>query len=405
MNEMIELPRVGELPPIDPVADQRILMDMGPIAVPLVNRHINPERFKDPATRDEFPTVTTYMGDKADLWIPARYVPWSAGENFAQDYAWNEQESPLYEAARSAILIGLLTEDTLPHFTEALIRRLGVNEALRFFTNVWTAEEGRHSKFLEGYVIVGRVIDPIQLEHDRMANVIAAKVPDPPSSMEALVYVTLQEAATRISHLNTGKLISDTVIEDERIVALSADKTELANVEPVVVDRMEPEERASYLRQVIRAGMTRIVGDENKHHVIYRDLVGGVPQRGNIPQLDGALQIDPSTMVKAIERPVREFDMPGTGIREFWHHAAIIADAGVYDLRIHRDQVLAPVLKKWDLEHIEGLDAEAEQARERIVAHMANLDIIASEFEERRAAKRAEQMEDPEAIWVGKKAA
>jgi hypothetical protein len=40
-----------------------------------------------------------------------------------------------------------------------------VSEALGFFANVWTAEEERHSKFLEGYVIVGRVIDPIQLEH------------------------------------------------------------------------------------------------------------------------------------------------------------------------------------------------------------------------------------------------
>lgn len=392
MAELIPLPRVSELPPIDPDANDRIVQQLDPVAVPLVNRHINPERFKDPDTRDEFPTVTDYMGDNQDRWVPAMYVPWSAGENFTRGYKWDEKESPLYPAARSSILIGLLTEDTLPWFSEAIVRNFGKSEGMRFYANIWTGEEDRHATFLNGYVIVGRLIDPVELEYDRMANVIQAQVPDPPSALEAMAYVTLQEKATRLSHMNTLRLVADTVLEDERVVKLSEDGTRLANVEPVAVHRMEPEERASYLRQVIRAGMTEIVGDENKHFVFYRDIV----------KL-GGLQIDPSTMVKAIERPVREFAMPGTGIRRFWEHAAIIADAGVYDLRLHRDQVVAPVLKAWDIKNLEGLDGEAEQARERIFTHMDNLDKIASEYEEQREERRAALADDPTAIWVGKK--
>lgn len=393
MAERIDLIPVSDLPPIDPRADEAILQQLDPVVVPLVNRHINPKRFyNDPEYADSELTVTKYMGDNADQWVPALYIPYSAGENFAKDYHWSDEESPLYEAAQSAIILGLLTEDALPWYSEAIVRKFGVSEALRFFANVWTAEEGRHSKFLEGYVTVGRMVDPVQLEADRMANVIQAQVPDPPSAMESLVYVTIQELATRISHQNTAKLIADTIEADEKVAPLCEDGTELANIEPVAVHRMDPEERAAYLRQVIRAGMGRIVGDEGKHHLFYRDTVG-----------NGALQIDPSTTVKAIEKQFRLFDMPGTGIRDFTMHAIRAANAGIYDIRMYRDEALATPLKHWDIANLQGLDPEAEQARERIFAHMDILDAKASKFEEQRDAERAKLMDDPTAIWVGKK--
>lgn len=396
MAELIKLPNPNELPPIDPEADQRILQQLDPVVVPLVNHHINPTKSRDePGYAEEFPTVARYMGDNQKLWVPAMHVPWSAGENFPPDYKWEEKESPLYEAARSAIILGLLTEDALPWYSEAIKRKFGVSEALKFFANIWTGEEDRHATFLNEYVIVGRLVDPVQLEHDRMTNVVTAQTPDPPSATESLIYVAIQELETRLAHQNTLRLIADTVKEDERIVQLSEDGTELANVEPVIVHKMEPEERASYLRQVIRAGMNRIVGDEGRHHVFYNNVVR-----------DGALQIDPSTVVKALERQTRIFDMPGSeGIPNYWHHANIASQAGILDLRIHRNEAVAPIIGGWGISELEGLDPEAEQARERIFIHMENLDRMASEFEEKREEKRAELADDPEAIWVGKEAA
>ena len=74
----------------------------------------------------------------------------------------------------------------------------------------------------------------------------------------------------------------------------------------------------------------------------------------------------------AIERQVRTFEMPGTGIPDFNALAVAIADTGIYDLALHHDQVLAPVvLRHWNVEAVEGLDAEAEEARTRLLAYIA----------------------------------
>ncbi len=387
---------LGPMAEIDPEADARLLPELTDVAIPLINRHINPQRFKDPELRDEFPTVTTYMGDNGDLWTPALMIPWSVGSNYPADYDWAADggKTALPEAARSALLIGLLTEDNLPWYAEAIDRNFGDNEALNFWNRVWTAEEDRHSDVMRTYMSVAHLVDPAQLDEDRMAQIITAQVPDPPSVAESMVYVAIQELATRISHQNTGKLIADTARADDAVVGLSADRTTLANVDPVALEALDPEQRDAYVRQVGRAIMTRVAGDENKHFAFYADLVG-----------KGAIPVDPSTVVKAIERQIRGFEMPGTGIREFMRHAIILSEAGMYDPRIHHSQILQPILRRWGFEEIEGLDDEAEESRERTLAFMDGLDRAASEFEEKREERRAKAMDDPETIWVGKKAA
>ena len=92
--------------------------------------------------------------------------------------------------------------------------------------------------------------------------------------------------------------------------------------------------------------MKKVASDENRHYLFYRDLV------------TAALEIDPSGTVIAIERQVRTFEMPGTGILDFEVHAKAIANAGIYDFAVHHDQILVPVvLRHWDIEALEGLDA------------------------------------------------
>jgi acyl-[acyl-carrier-protein] desaturase len=89
--------------------------------------------------------------------------------------------------------------------------------------------------------------------------------------------------------------------------------------------------------------------------------------------------------VRAIEHQVCNFEMPGTGIPYFSTHATAIADAGIYDLPSHHDQVLVPVvLRHWDLESVEGLDADAERARERAVHHIGRIERVARRIESRR---------------------
>jgi acyl-[acyl-carrier-protein] desaturase len=51
--------------------------------------------------------------------------------------------------------------------------------------------------------------------------------------------------------------------------------------------------------------------------------------------------------------------------------------------------VLNPVLRQWDVWNIAGLDAEGERARDELAVQMQDLDLAATRFEEKRAARRA----------------
>ena len=51
--------------------------------------------------------------------------------------------------------------------------------------------------------------------------------------------------------------------------------------------------------------------------------------------------------MRAIVDEILSFQMPGAGIPNFLRKAADIAKAGIYDLRVHRDEVLLPIIKYW----------------------------------------------------------
>ena len=119
--------------------------------------------------------------------------------------------------------------------------------------------------------------------------------------------------------------------------------------------------------------MARVATDENLHQLFYRDLAAA------------AINVDPDGMVCAMEHQVATFAMPGVGIPGFAGHAKLIAQAGIYDLAVHHEQILAPVvLRQWDVENITGLSAEGEQSRERLMARMAKSERVARRVSERR---------------------
>jgi acyl-[acyl-carrier-protein] desaturase len=98
-----------------------------------------------------------------------------------------------------------------------------------------------------------------------------------------------------------------------------------------------------------------------------------------------AIEVDPDGMVVAMEQQVRTFTMPGTGIPGFTEHAKRIANAGIYDLTVHHEQILVPVvLRTWDVENIEGLSQVGEEARERLMKRMAKSGKVAKRLASRR---------------------
>lgn len=280
-------------------------------------------------------------------WFPHELVPYGRGRDYTVGEIWNEAGAELGGAAfndeiRSALVVNLLTEDNLPYYFRSVERMFGKEGPWGTWVRRWTAEEGRHSMVIYGYLTVTRAVDPVALERARMAQVEGGNTPDPKTLQHGFVYLSLQELATRISHRATGKLIADPIGEEI---------------------------------------MTRVAADENLHQVFYRDLASA------------ALDVDPNGMLIAMEDQVTNFAMPGVGIPNFSEHAKRIANAGIYDLAVHNDQILEPVLTKfWNIEEIEGLDADGEQARERLVTYLAKSKRVANRLRERREAAADRQL-------------
>ncbi len=288
--------------------------------------------------------------DACKPWYPHEFVPWAMGRDFAPDEAWDARDLPLPDAVRSALFVNLLTEDNLPYYFHQLDRMYGSDGIWRDWTRRWTAEEARHSIALRDFMTITRVLDPREVEDGRMQQMSGGVVPEPPSPVDGFVYVALQELATRIAHRNTARSLRDHLGEDHPVAA------------------------AGYHL------INRVAADENFHFLFYRDLTSA------------ALEIAPSLVVPAIERQVREFEMPGTGIPGFKHHAELIAKAGLYNLQQHHEQILEPVVVKWwKVESLQGLTAEAEAARDALLRRITRIGIAAKRLSERarEAAERA----------------
>ena len=278
----------------------------------------------------------------AEDWMPHEYVPWSEGRNFAAlaGEPWSAEQSRLSPIARTALELNLLTEDNLPSYHRELGHTFGRNGAWGTWVNRWTAEEGRHASCLRGYLLVTRGVDPDRLERDRMATLQAGWDSGDKPLLHACAYVSFQELATRVSHRNTGRYCADPVAEKL---------------------------------------LTRIAMDENLHMIFYRNLV------------QAALEIAPSQSLRAIADEVTGFVMPGSVVPGFARKAVRIAQAGIYDLRIHHDDVIMPLLRHWRVFEAEGLDSDGEQARQDLAAALQALDARAARFVERRAEAQAER--------------
>jgi acyl-[acyl-carrier-protein] desaturase len=93
--------------------------------------------------------------------------------------------------------------------------------------------------------------------------------------------------------------------------------------------------------------------------------------------------------MQAVLDVVTHFQMPGNEVEGFTRRSVQIALAGIYDLRIHHDEVIAPVLRAWRVFEREDFGPEGEKARDELAAYLTALDADAARFEERRAERAA----------------
>jgi acyl-[acyl-carrier-protein] desaturase len=317
------------------LTDLQLLRELEPVVETNLNRHLS----------------------MAKNWNPHDYIPWSDGKNY---YAlggadWDPEESKLSEVAQVAMVQNLLTEDNLPSYHREIAMNFGMDGAWGSWVNRWTAEENRHGIALRDYLVVTRAIDPIELEKLRLEQVTRGFSPGQngqgdlfaESLFDSVIYVTFQELATRVSHRNTGKACEETI--------------------------------ADHL-------LARVSADENLHMIFYRDVS------------EAGLEIAPNQAMKSLHRVLRNFTMPGYTVPEFRRKAVIIAVGGIYDPRIHLDDVVMPVLKKWRIFEREDFTGEAASMRDDLALLVEELEEACDKFEEsklrrlEREARKAERL-------------
>lgn len=270
-------------------------------------------------------------------WYPHEYVPWSEGRTFAGPLngdAWEAKDSRLTSVAQDSLILNLLTEDNLPSYHTEISLSMGRDGAWGNWIERWTAEEARHSIVIRDYLMATRGVDPYELEDLRMAHMsLGYQTPYENDMLHTIAYVSFQELATRISHRNTGRISNDPMAE---------------------------------------AMMQRIALDENLHMIFYRN------------SLSAALELEPDAAMRAITDVVTNFDMPGANMPGFGRKAVQIALAGIYDMQQHLDEVIAPVLRAWNIFDREDFGAIGNAAREELVVFLAKSQADANIFSDKR---------------------
>ena len=270
-------------------------------------------------------------------WYPHECVPWSEGRTFAGPLngdAWEAKDSKLTPIAQDSLILNLLTEDNLPSYHTEIAFSMGRDGAWNSWLNRWTAEEARHGIVLRDYLMATRGVDPNELEDLRMAHMqVGYETPYPNDMLHTVAYVTFQELATRISHRNTGRISNDAICEGM---------------------------------------LARVALDENLHMLFYRNLLGA------------ALKLEPNATMRAITDVVTNFQMPGAGMPGWGRKSVQIALAGIYDLQLHLNDVVMPVLRAWGVFEMDTLTGDGAAARDELSAYLKSASEDVAKFVDKR---------------------
>lgn len=275
--------------------------------------------------------------DRRQHWYAHDVVPWELGRSF-RDEPWDESQATLAPEIRTALQLNLLTEDNLPYYHAKISGSFADDSPMVEWSRIWTAEEGQHSIAIRDYLLASRNCDPARLEDERIDTVTKGWHYESPCPVEVFAYTSVQELATRVSHRNAG-LKADCGIAHEV--------------------------------------MSRVAADENHHFLFYRGVTTAM------------LAQAPVLVLGAIYRVLSDFKMPGTGIPNFNRRAVTIAKAGIYNLRIHAEQVVRPLLRHWRVDGIEGIGARASEFQEKIMEIPERLIEQAEAFESRLTRRRS----------------
>lgn len=277
--------------------------------------------------------VDTVLVDPEDCWQPTDFLPdFSNPEAMEEVKLLQQRAAGIPDTVLTSLVGNMITEEALPSYQTYfnLLEGINVDKSLLSpsgwvrWSKAWTAEENRHGDLLNKYLyLTGRVDMRVveQTIHRLITNGFDPKSESDP--YQAMIYTSFQERATKISHVNTGKL---------------ADKA-----------------GDHILSKICKT----IAGDEARHEKAYKSFMSRI------------FDIDPSGAITAFEKMMRkQIVMPAALMGEGGSRPSIYKDfseitqkIGVYTGWDYA-RIIEHLVDHWKIESLTGLDAAAAKAQE-----------------------------------------
>lgn len=269
-----------------------------------------------------------FLGQIEKVWQPSDFLPDLTGEDWRDQLEAFRQPAQAISDELLVVLVGdMVTEEALPSYSVSLnqIAMEGPGDSQKPWSKWlrwWVAEENRHGDLLNAYLrLTGRVdMHAIELTvHYLVANGFNPKTY--PNPYNGLIYTSFQERATRISHGNAGKLV--TQIGDATLGKICQ----------------------------------RIAGDESRHEAFYTKCFGRV------------LDLDPEEAMLCLRDMLKTvIAMPGKLMYDgkdpdlFDHFAVIAQRVGVYTVHDYAS-IIDHLVKTWDIpgRSVTGKAAKAQE--------------------------------------------
>lgn len=278
-------------------------------------------------------TVGTTLMDPDDCWQPTDFLPdMSQPDALDQVKLLRERAAGIPDTIITSLVGNMITEEALPSYQTYFNMLEGINEEGSLtsergwvkWTKAWTAEENRHGDLLNKYLYLSGRADMRKVEqtiHRLIYNGFDPRSEKDP--YQAIIYTSFQERATKISHVNTGKL---------------ADKAG-----DLVLGKI----------------CKQIAGDEARHEKAYKSFMSEI------------FQIDPNGAMLAFEKMMRkQIVMPAVLMGEggknpslFDQFSAITQKVGIYTGWDYA-RIIDHLVKLWDVEKVTGLTDVAAKAQE-----------------------------------------
>ncbi|GAA4756072.1 acyl-ACP desaturase [Flavisolibacter ginsenosidimutans] len=298
--------------------------------------------------------VDSYLVEAETAWQPSDFLPeMSSPDAIKEIRELQERASGLPPEVITSLVGNMITEEALPTYTTYFNLIKGVNDEGNIasdkgwvkWSRRWTAEENRHGDLLNKYLYLSGRADMKQVEitiHNLLANGFDPRTEGDP--YQAFIYTSFQERATKISHVNTGKL---------------ADK-----------------DGDAVLSRICKT----IAGDEARHEKAYKTFMAKI------------FEIDPNGALLAFEKMMKkQIAMPAIMMDTapvdnlFTRFSAITQKMGIYTTFDYA-AIIKHLTQLWKVETLTGLTDYAAKAQDYL-----------SDLAE-RYRKIAERMKEPETV-------